>query len=494
MSPRLLYIIAFLSFTLSVSAQVLHESSGLVATYGSGDYAPMWHNANSQGVNSMKNSSVYVRLGVGGEHPFFNDNLELDWGVDAVGGYNVTSNVFVQQAFLDVRWKRIKLSFGQKERWCDMKNPRLSTGALVESGNARPLPQIRFELPEYWDIPGLKGWLAIRGHLAYGWFTDGCWQKSYFAETSARTKGVLYHSKAGFARIGNESKFPLTAEIGLHMTTMFGGELYNSMNKSGMNSKNPTRIKDYFLALIPLSGDEQYSGFDQGNVAGNVLGSWLGAITWNDKNWKLHFYYDHVFEDHSQLFWEYGLWTEQLAGIELELKKFEWVRNVVFEYFNLKNQSGPIYHDSNSKIPDQISCVDNNYNHQRYAGWFNYGRIIGTPLCTSPVYNEDKLQICRNNRVEAFHFGVEGGLLRWLDYRMLFTYSNNWGTYAKPFVDIKKNVSGLVEFTFIPSKKRNWSIGTSFAFDKGELYGDNYGAMVTLKRMGVYNLKKKAGK
>jgi hypothetical protein len=104
------------------------------------------------------------------------------------------------------------------------------------------------------------------------------------------------------------------------------------------------------------------------------------------------------------------------------------------------------------------------------------------------------LQICRNNRVEAFHFGLEGGLLRWLDYRMLFTYSNNWGTYAKPFIDTKRNVSALVEFTFIPSKKRNWCIGTSFAFDKGDLYGDNYGAMLTFKREGFYNLKKRTEK
>ena len=250
------------------------------------------------------------------------------------------------------------------------------------------------------------------------------------------------------------------------------------------------RFKDFLLALIPLKGDSQYGGIDQANVAGNVLGSWMGAITWTDEKWKLHFYYDHVFEDHSQMFWEYGLWTEQLAGLELELKNFKWVKNVVFEYFNLKNQSGPVYHDSTKEIPDQVSCVDNNYNHQRYAGWFNYGRMIGTPLCTSPIYNEDKLQICRNNRVEAFHFGAEGELLKWLDYRCLLTYSNNWGTYAKPFVDIKKNFSGLVEFVFFPSDKKNWSIGTSFAFDKGELYGNNYGAMVTFKRNGVYNLKK----
>ncbi len=490
---RLLYFTILFLVSLGVNAQILTDRNELVATYGSGNFAPMWHTANRQGVNSEKNNSVYARLGASGEHLFSNIDLNLDWGVDVVAGYNLVSTVFVQQAYFDIRWKRVKLSLGQKERWCDMKNPRLSTGALVESGNARPIPQVRFELPEYWDIPGLGGWFGIRGHLAYGWFTDGCWQEKFFAETSARTAGVLYHSKAGFMRFGNKDKFPLTAEIGLHMVTQFAGSCYNSLNRPGY-STNPARFKDYLLALIPLKGDSQYGGIDQANVAGNVLGSWMGAITWTQEKWKLHFYYDHVFEDHSQMFWEYGLWTEQLAGLELELKNFKWIRNVVFEYFNLKNQSGPVYHDSTNDIPDQLSCVDNNYNHQRYAGWFNYGRMIGTPLCTSPIYNEDKLQICRNNRVEAFHLGAEGELLRWLDYRCLFTYSNNWGTYAKPFVDIKKNFSGLVELTFFLSENKNWSVGTSFAFDKGDLYGDNYGAMVTFKRCGIYNLKKRSDK
>lgn len=494
MMSRIFCIITLLLVSFGVSAQSITENIAFSATYGKGDYAPMWHNANTQGVGSMKNHSIYSRLGVSGEHPFNKQSLELDWGVDFVVGHNVTSPAFIQQAYFDVKWKRVSFSFGQKERWCEMKNPRLSTGALVESGNARPIPQVRFELPEYWNIPGLKDWFAIRGHIAYGRFTDEYWQKDYFADTSARTAGVLYHSKAGFARFGNKEKFPLTVEIGLHMATLFGGTCYNSLNIPGLESSTPKRVKDYFLALIPLSGDSQYGGFDQANVAGNVLGSWLGAITWYNKDWDLHFYYEHVFEDHSQLFWEYGLWTEQLVGLELKLRKFPWIRNVAVEYFNLRKQGGPVYHDSTSEIPDQISCVDNNYNHQRYAGWFNYGRIIGTPLCTSPIYNKDLLQICRNNRVEAFHFGVEGGVLRWLDYRLLFTYSNNWGTYANPFIDIKDDYSALVEFTFMPEKIKNWNLTASFAFDRGELYGNNYGGMVTIRRNAVWDLKKKKNK
>lgn len=460
-----------------------YEAGGVA---GSGDYAPMWHFSNRQGMGSHENGWAYARIGVEGRH-FLNGGIFLDWGADVVGGNNLTSSVFVQQAYVDFSWKRLRVSMGQKERWGELKNHRLTTGALTESGNARPIPQIRIELPQYWNIPGTKGWLGIRGHIAYGWFTDENWQKDYFAETSAHFSDALYHSKAGLIRIGNEKIFPLTTEIGLHMVTQFGGTCYNSRNIPGNNHKNPTRFKDFLLALVPFRGDNLYDEGDQASIAGNMLGSWMGAITWNDKEWKLRLTYEHAFEDHSQMFWEYGLWTEQLVGLELELKKFNWIKGITLEYFNLKNQSGPIYHDTNSQIPDQISCVDNNYNHGRYAGWFNYGMIIGTPLCTSPIYNKDRLQTCNNNRVEAFHFGIEGSPLCWLDYRLMFTKSNNWGKYSRPFLEIKENTSGLVELTFKPSFMKKWSITTSFAFDKGELYGNNYGGMITITRRNVFN-------
>lgn len=473
-----------------LKAQTITEREEITGALGNGEYAPFWHMANRQGVSSEKTGMAYARIGAGGNHPFKNNNFAIDWGVDMVAGMNLASTVFIQQAYVDFTWKKLRLSVGQKERWNkEMMNYRLTTGALVESGNARPVPQVRLELHDYWNVPGTKGWFAIKGHLAYGRFTDGKWQKNFVAQDSMHTSGVLYHSKEGLMRIGNEKVFPLTAEIGLHMVTQFGGTTYNCNYKPGNTVYSPARIKDYFLALIPLKGDESYDGSDQANVAGNVLGSWKGTITWNSKEWMLKLYYDHAFEDHSQMFWEYGLWTEQLVGLELKLRNFKWIKGVAVEYFNLKDQSGPIYHDKTSAIPDQISCRDNNYNHGKYCGWFNYGQMIATPLCTAPIYNKDNTLRCYNNRVRAFNVGIEGCLLPWLDYRMLLTHSNNWGTYKHPFKDIKHDTSGLVELTFKPKIPGNWSVTTSFAFDKGELYGNNYGGLITIRRSGTYRIK-----
>ena len=475
---------------VGVKSQTLREYQEISGAYGGGDFAPMWHMSNRQGLASEQPKFGYARLGVMGNHAFKQSGIELDWGADVVTGVEMTSPVFVQQAYVDLSWKQFRLSVGQKERWGELGNWRLTSGNLVESGNARPIPQVRIDMPEYWNVPGCKGWFGLKGHLAYGFFTDGAWQERFFAEASVHTRNVLYHSKEILFRFGNGDRFPLTAELGLQMVTQFGGECFNSDNKPGNNHKNPVRLKDFWLAFMPLKGDEAYDGSDQANVAGNVLGDWKGAIRWNDRDWALQLYYDHTFNDHSQMFWEYGLWTEQLVGIELEFKKCKWVRNIALEYFNLKNQSGPVYHDSTHEIPDQISCKDNNYNHARYAGWFNYGMMIGTPLCSAPVYNSNKLQRCYNNRVEAFHVGVEGSLNPWLGYRMLLTRSNNWGTYKHPFKEIKQNTSGMMELTFKPQKLKNWSITASYAFDDGDLYGKNVGGMLTIRRCGVYDFNK----
>ena len=487
---RFALLILLLATTICIKSQTITERQEVTATVGTGEYAPMWHMINRQGLGSEKKSMLYARAGTGGEYRFSKCGIGLDWDIDLVAGMNMASTIFVQQAYVDLSWNVLRLSIGQKERWGELFPHSLTTGGLVESGNARPIPQVRFELHDYWNIPGCKGWFGIKGHIAYGRFTDGKWQKNFASAKSKYATDELYHSKAGFVRFGNEEKFPLTAEIGLHMVTQFGGTTHSP----NWTFENPTRFKDYILALIPLSGDEKYDGSDRVNVAGNVIGSWLGAITWNDKTWKLKLNYEHTFEDHSQMFWEYGLWTEQLVGLELELKNFKWIRRATFEYFNLKKQSGPIYHDSTKEIPDQISCDDDNYNHDKYPGWFNYGLMIGTPMCTSPVYNynKDNTLYCYNNRVEAFHAGIEGSLLKWLDYRVLFTHSNNWGTYTYPFKHIKTNTSGLVELTFKPDIPGGmWAITTSFAFDKGNLYSNNYGGMLTVRRCGIYNIKKR---
>ncbi len=485
---RKLATILLHAFCITIYAQSFSYNIETTGAISKGTYTPFWHISNRQGLGSVATKNGYLRAGISGSHTLGKKNWSVDYAADIIIAKNLTSTVFIQQAFADINWRMLTLSLGQKERWSNFKNHRLSTGGLTESGNARPIPQIRLEVPQYWDIFGTKGWFTMRGHLAYGWFSDEEWQKGFVAKGKSRTVGVRYHSKAAYFKLGNEKLFPLTYEFGLEMAAQFGGTTYNMLNVPGRTNHNPVRLKDYLSVLVPVKGDSRYNVHDQSNISGNQLGSWHTAITWHAKEWQLGAYYEHTFEDHSQMFWEYGLWSEQLVGLQLKLNNGRWIKGINIEYFNLKNQSGPIYHDSNSTIPDQISCVDNNYWHHTYNGWFNYGMIIGTPLVTSPIYNSNGVLTTFNNRVEAFHLGIEGEPIEELGYRILLTKSNNWGTYGKPFTEIKENLSGLFELTYNPKKFNGWSISASFAFDNGELYNNNSGGMFTIRKSGIINL------
>ena len=82
--------------------------------------------------------------------------------------YHFTSKFVVQQLYVDVDYRKVRLSLGSKERTMMMKNNWLSSGSQTFGINARPIPEVRIELPDYISISGKKNWLAIKGHFGYG--------------------------------------------------------------------------------------------------------------------------------------------------------------------------------------------------------------------------------------------------------------------------------------------------------------------------------------
>ena len=143
-----------------------------------GRYAPLWFTANRYGLSSQEPKSAYLRAGVQWQKEW-QHGWRVQAGADLAGGKNLTADFFVQQAYMDVAWKAIKMSIGSKERngFPLEKDVRLSSGMMVEGANARPIPQVRVGLPEYLTVPFTGNWLALKGHIAYGLCTDGNWQE-----------------------------------------------------------------------------------------------------------------------------------------------------------------------------------------------------------------------------------------------------------------------------------------------------------------------------
>lgn len=475
------------ALTRSVHGVQYNVEAGAVVSDGD---APLWLNANRYGVSSVDGNNGYLRATL---HRSTQQDSAYHWrlgyGVDLVGAYNFTNPFTVQQLYADVAYKRVRLTIGSKQQPMAFRNQALSTGSQTLGINARPVPMVRFELPEYWSITGKSNWAAIKGHVAYGMMTDGNWQADYVVPGYHYAKNALLHTKAGYLRLGNEEKFPLVFEGGLEMATQFGGTVYNPIGREGTLSgklEMPNGAGEFLDALIGTGSDATDEGY--ANATGNTLGSWLFSLSYKGKNWKLRAYYDHFFEDHSMMFFEYG-WKDGLVGVEATLPENPFVSSVVYEYMNTTYQSGAVYHDHTAAIPDQISGVDNYYNHNLYQGWQHWGQSMGNALYVSPLYNHDGRLEFTGNRFKAHHVGISGEPLKGLHYRLLYTHMKNWGMYANPYDDIRRNDSFLCEANYalpcLGCLGEGWQAGLAFSMDRGKVTGDNTGFQLTISKKGL---------
>lgn len=511
---RILSIYTLFAIILSMSAQpeVFIESQ-ISASNG---HTPLWLNANKYGLSSLNSYNGYMRAIVSESLHKDHNSSKWDFGyaADLVVpiGYvsqsrngRYTSHLIIQQLYADVRYRNILLTIGSKQQPMSMRYERLSTGAQTLGINARPIPQVRLGLDEWWAVPGTRNWLSLMGHVAYGIMTDGAWEKK-FAEGSKfiYNEQTRYHQKAGYICIGRPSRFPLTFTAGIEMASQFGGYLNNWKGSDQNNYEGSDRLKlksdlnSYWNAFIPGGSDTGDSQFR--NAEGNQVGSWIARLDWIEPEFTLGIYLDHFFEDHSSMFFldydGYGTgkdWNTKKdfrfflynpsdfqLGIDLKLNDVPWLKRAVFEYIGSKYQSGPIYHDHNQSNPDHICGLDDYYNHSRLPGWQHYGQVIGNPLFRSPQYNNNGYIGTYCNRFTAWHFGAEGGIIHNLDYRLMYSFQRGYGTYRNPFSSPANstNILGEVTYYFSPVY-----VTLAIASDISRIYGDNSGAQLTIKYM-----------
>ncbi len=459
------------------------------ATAGNGDYAPLWLTANRYGLSSICTENGYVRAGMKYAHSL-RKHWDLEAGADLAAAYNSPSSFVLQQAYVDLSFYWLKLSVGSKERLPELKNPKLSSGGMVESNNARPVPQIRLGIPRYIGFPFTHNWLQLRGHIAYGAFTDGNWQKD-FAQTGQKyARNVLYHSKSLFFKVGKKDVFPLEFELGMQMSAQFGGAQYEGGREEVLIDM-PNRLSDFFRVLIPSAGDSTTPEGEQMNVYGNHVGSWNFALTTYLKEWKLRIYYEHYFEDHSQMFLQYGPWKDGHLGVEITFPKNRIIDCFVYETLATKDQTGPFMHDFlEGGLEEQVSGNDNYYNHSIYlSGWQHWGMGMGNPLLPGPIYNRDGALGFASNRALGHHVGLSGTPTPSVSYRMLLSYARHWGTYDSPFDEIKKQFNSLLEVTYRPQALKGWSFSLSAAMDRGNLLGNNCGGTICIRKEGAFKLR-----
>ena len=430
---------------------------------GSGDYTAFQLTANRHHVLATRPNTAYLRGAVKVEHAF-NKDLRLSGAVDAIFAVHADHKAYLQQCYVNLSWKSFFIEAGSREQRPVLRDELLSSGSFVKGTT----------------VPYTKGWLQINFDFGYGKLMDNNYhEKLFYQEGSVNrryTTGAYYHQKHLYFRSNPTKRFFVIA--GLEHAVQFGGTKYAYENDELVSKKKPANLKAFWRAIFP-GGDSQY--FENGSMEDWVYGNHIGMMTfqigWNiNKDHLLQAYLDNPFEDGSGMRkgngWD-GLW-----GLQYNNRKAgrQYVRSAVLEYFQTTNQSGPVHWDSGdypepirSQITDLVTGVDEYYNHGFYDGYAHYGMTPGNPLITSPIYNKDGYLEFRDNRIKAWHLGINGEITDRLSYLVKGSYREGWGTYYVPLSPKHHSFDAMFQGIY---QLGPWQFSAAYAFDKGNIYGN----------------------
>lgn len=470
-------------YSLSMSA---NTSSGIFAPYFIGS---LNHGKTTQKTALTFDASLSREIDEG-------KKLSWGFGVEALGGYtsptdymkwsveqqdwnlnSLSPPAFVlQQAYIELKYRSVYLMAGMKSHEPALMNPWLSSGDFVESGNARPIPEVRVGFFDFVDIPLTNHWLQIQCQAAYGIMTDyGYLENQYNFYNYHIGKNTLYNYKFCHFRTNPDQRFMAT--FGMQSGAFFGGTTdYYDDGKYVGSRKYRVDLKSFFDILIPVfNNDEDFA-------LGSTIGAWdfYGQYLLNNGD-EICAYFQWPFEDGSGLARRNKL--DGVWGVEYRRGQSGVVSNVVVEYVDYRDQSGPIHYApgdyDGSTITSQSTGRDDYYNNYYYNSYANYGMSIGTPVIISPLYNLSGYPGFLANRANGFHLGVEGDITDRLHYRLLFGHQRNFGTYDIPFHSMRSNTSSMLECRYALSNKIE--LKGMVAYDKGSLIGNNFGALVSVQ-------------
>ena len=276
---------ACVGFNMNAGDHEVNWETGVTGAAGNNDFAPYYIASNRHGVITQSKSAI-VRGHIWHDMDTAS-RFSYGYGADLIAGYgsNVDylrydgndnvwaqnpqhpSRFWIQQLYGEVKYRGVFLTVGLKERGSALLNNELSSGDFVESGNARPIPEVRAGFTDFQNIPFTKGWVQIQGELSYGKFTDNAWMRNHFNYYSGHlNQGALYTYKRCYFRTKPSKPFSVT--IGMQVGSMFGGNTdYYSAGKIYMSKELSKSFSKFFKMLIPKDEGKEY-------FSGSALGCW----------------------------------------------------------------------------------------------------------------------------------------------------------------------------------------------------------------------------
>uniref|UniRef100_UPI003593C740 capsule assembly Wzi family protein n=1 Tax=Persicitalea sp. TaxID=3100273 RepID=UPI003593C740 len=398
---------------------------------------------------------------------------QAEVGAETVINLGGSSQILLPEAYGSIRYGNLELFAGRRKQWFGLADSTLGMGSYIWSGNALPIPRIQLSLTRFTAVPFTQGWFSVLGSYSDGWFEG----------TRPVTSELKLHQKQFYGRLGRPGgKFKLYA--GFNHQVQWGGKSpYETIN-----GQMPKGLKNYFKVIFGRNRIDTLGAtdFDNMNRVGNHLGTIDLAFEIDGSNANWFFYRQNIYEDGS-LYYLTNI-SDGLNGVRIRRKNADTggfsFKELVFEGLYTKSQGGPSF----IMNEDKKRGKDNYFNNTQVRdGWSYCDRAIGTPFIppTSQTiwkYPNYADAFTSNNRVWAFHLGLQGDLLRRTQWMSKLSVSSNKGVYDLPFANTVYQFSGLVAL----QTRIDWLGGMiakgSVATDYGGLYPNSVGVMFSLRK------------
>jgi hypothetical protein len=456
----------------------------------SGKQTPFWLRSNQQGIVPLNSPNTTFRAGA----TIGYDSLRLALRRISVGGglqvvgntalSSLNNQAIVPEAYVNARYSILEIYVGRRREIIGLLDSTLSSGSYAWSGNALPVPKIQLEIRDYAPIGFTKGWIALKGSYAHGWFGG-----RYVQHT-------MLHSKSLYGRFGKpENRFH--AYGGINHQVVWGGYSKELVGSGLVTSPYlPSGARDYFSLLTGLRSvntgvidQTKYTDFDLTNRVGNHLGSVDFAFEYTGKTHSFYLYRQNPYET-GALFYGVSL-ADGLNGLRIRSNNSKAiVQQVLIEFLNTANQGGPEFVIDDPKRRGKVDY----FNHSQFRdGWSYRAQTIGTPFINPALGPNGEVPyggFTNNNRVQVFHVGVSGTVP--LDgfslfngpvtYETKLSFSRNLGTYNVPYKTARSQFSGIATVVVPLSVLGGLQVTGSLALDSGMLYPSAVGAYFGIRK------------
>lgn len=446
----------------SDSVQYQVEMKSIAST---GTKSPFWIQNNQYGTIPFDPNSLTIFAKLQKEKSDSNKLFDYNFVSSAYINIASKTTAILHELYLNGRFWVFNASVGMREERYGNQDETLSGGGLLFSKNARPMPKIFVGIEDFTPLFFKNKFIEIKGGVSHGWFTDQIY-----------TKDLLLHHKYATVRFGG-TKSPVHVQYSLDHAAQWGGIAPGF-------SAQPTGIKDFMNVFLARSGSSSSTLFEQINVGGNHIISQSAKIELSISNYTINSYWQNISEDKPiRIMWKAVNIADGLWGLSIENKKLPFLQKFLYEYLNTTDQTGP-YHDIDGVIYGGNDNYFNNYLYQN--GWTYYGRTIGSPFITSPVYNKNKEVYILNNRVQAHHIGMQG-TFKGYNYKVIGSFTKNYGSYSF-YPNEQLFTSTNLQFDFNKHLKNFGGIdaGILVAADLGTMYSKNVGIMIKLSKKGNF--------